>query len=241
MQLLFSKTGRILIEGHRGAEGLAAPNSLDAIIAGYEAGADFLEIDVQKTSDGQLVIYHSYQLPDGRWIRDVRSHDLFKECINDRKILTLEEVFGWAKDKEIKFSLDIKNGFGFDPQVFLDTLACVEDYNMVQRVMFIGWDHPSLLILKDRNPDVVTRILIRGRPVDLVQVVQAAKADAVNLDADMVTREEVDALHAAEIAVVIAETVNPDYSRPISLRADMVCCRDPKAAKMVLHKDVLVN
>jgi len=236
MELLRSVTGRILIEGHRGAEGIAVENSWQAIEAGYAACADLLELDVQRTADGVLVIYHSYQLPDGRWIRNLDSKELRAVKPHGHQLVFLEEVFEWLQNKEIGLSLDIKNGFGFDAQVFLDTLACVEEYDLMERVMLIGWDHVGLLLAKNHNSTITTRALIRGRPVNVAQVVRSAKVDAIGLDADMVTSIEVKALHDAGIALVINEVVSPDFSRAIKLGADVVCCKDPRAAYLALRQ-----
>ncbi len=234
MELLRSVTGRILIEGHRGAEGIAVENTWQAIEAGYAAGADLLELDVQRAADGELVIYHRYQLSDGRWLRDLDSKELRTMSPKEHPLVFLEEVLEWVQDKPIGLSLDIKNGFGFNAQVFLDTLSRVEAHNLTERVMLVGWDHAGLLLSKNRNSAITTRALIRGRPVDIVQVAQKAKVDAVNLDADMVTSAEVNALHEAGIAVVIAEMFNPDFSRPVRLGADVICCKDPGTARAKL-------
>lgn len=236
MELLRSVTGRLLIEGHRGAEGIAVENSWQAIEAGYAAGADLLELDVQQAADGALVIYHNYQLLDGRWVRNLDSTELRSTKPRGHQLVFLEEVLEWLKDKTIGLSLDIKNGFGFDRQLFLDTLARVEAHDLTERVMLIGWDHVGLLLAKEHNPAITTRALLRAHPVDIVQIARSAKVDAVNLDADMVTQAEVDALHAAGIALVIAETVNPDFSRPVRLGADVVCCKDPGAARAALFQ-----
>jgi glycerophosphoryl diester phosphodiesterase len=239
MELLRSVTGRILIEGHRGAEGIAVENSWDAIEAGYAAGADLLELDVQRTADGELVIFHKYQLPDGRWVRHLGSQELRTVKPLGHRLVFLEEAIEWLQGKEIGLSLDIKNGFGFDLQAFLDTLACVERHGVIERVMLIGWDHAGLLEIKRRNPQMTTRALIRGRPVDVVQVARWAQVDAISLDADMVTEVEVQALHDAGIAVVTAETVSPDFSRPVRLGADVVCCKNPAAAYAALRQGSL--
>jgi len=240
MELLRSITGRVLIEGHRGAEGVAVENTRQAIEAGYAAAADLLELDVQRTVDGELVIYHSYQLPDGRWVRELKGSELRAVTYKGHALLFLEEVLEWVRHKTIGLSLDIKNGFGFDSKAFLDTLSCVETHNLVDKVMLIGWDHAGLLLCKKHNPEIKTRALIRGRPVDIVQMAQNARVDAIGMDADMITRADVDALHHAGIAVVTAEIVNPDFSRAVKVGADVVCCKNPGAAHAAisaLHLD----
>lgn len=47
-----------ILIGHRGAAGVAPENTLAAIKAGSQSGADFVEIDVQLSSDGVPFIFH---------------------------------------------------------------------------------------------------------------------------------------------------------------------------------------
>ena len=67
--------GWVLIVGHRGAEALAPENTWAALQAGYEAGADLLELDVQVTRDGEAIVFHDFtlqpKLGDPRWVRDL--------------------------------------------------------------------------------------------------------------------------------------------------------------------------
>jgi glycerophosphoryl diester phosphodiesterase len=234
MELLRSINGRVLVEGHRGAEGLAVENSWQAIEAGFAAGADLLELDIQRTADGELVIYHQYELSDGRWIRDLDSKTLRKMKPQGHQLVFLEEVLEWVQNRPIWLSLDIKNGFGFDSQVFLDTLASIERRDLIEQAMFIGWDHIGLKMAKNHNPEITTRALIRGRPVDIVQIAQNAEVDAVGLDADMVTSAEAKALHDVGVALVMSEIVSPNFSRAVRLGADVICCKDPRAAHEAL-------
>jgi glycerophosphoryl diester phosphodiesterase len=48
--------------GHRGARALAPENTLAGMRAGMNAGADGVEFDVQRTSDGHLVVFHDDDL-----------------------------------------------------------------------------------------------------------------------------------------------------------------------------------
>ena len=56
----------MLVIGHRGAAGSAPENTLEALRAGVDAGADMLEFDIHLTSDGIPVLLHDNNL--------VRSH-----------------------------------------------------------------------------------------------------------------------------------------------------------------------
>jgi glycerophosphoryl diester phosphodiesterase len=49
---------RILNIAHRGARSVAPENTMAAFAAGWEAGADWFELDVAASSDGELVVMH---------------------------------------------------------------------------------------------------------------------------------------------------------------------------------------
>lgn len=51
-----------LIIGHRGAAGLAPENTLEAIDRADRAGVDWVEVDVQRSKDGVLVVMHDQDL-----------------------------------------------------------------------------------------------------------------------------------------------------------------------------------
>jgi glycerophosphoryl diester phosphodiesterase len=234
--LLRSQTGRIFVESHRGADKLAPENSWTAIELGYKAGADFIELDVQLTADGELVIYHNYRTPNGQFIKDLRRNEVSLICAGDYPLVGLDDVFEWATHNSAKFTLDIKNGFGFERTVFERALDLVRQYEFLPRVVFAGWDHHALRWLKETCPTATTRVLVRGHLLDLIPTVQASLADAVSLSYDLATQNEIEALHEAGIAVVIAELFEPNFERVAQLGADGVSYGDPIIALRELQR-----
>lgn len=77
----------MLIIGHRGAAGLAPENTLEALQAGFEAGADILEFDIRLTSDGIPVLAHNPVI-DGKWV----SRHTFAQLQAHTRVTTLQEV-----------------------------------------------------------------------------------------------------------------------------------------------------
>ena len=51
-------SSRPLVFAHRGGRALAPENTMPAFDAGLAAGADGLELDVQLSSDGEVVVCH---------------------------------------------------------------------------------------------------------------------------------------------------------------------------------------
>lgn len=58
MKLFEVSTKRILRIGHRGAGGHAPENTLAALETGIALGVDYLEVDIQQTCDGHLMLMH---------------------------------------------------------------------------------------------------------------------------------------------------------------------------------------
>jgi len=57
-----SMTKLPLIIAHRGFSSRHLENTLAAVRAALELGVDFVEIDVQETRDGELIVFHDYRL-----------------------------------------------------------------------------------------------------------------------------------------------------------------------------------
>jgi glycerophosphoryl diester phosphodiesterase len=55
-------TTRPLIIAHRGFSGRYPENTLASVRAALQLGVDFVEIDVQETADGELIVFHDYRL-----------------------------------------------------------------------------------------------------------------------------------------------------------------------------------
>lgn len=75
--LIASPSLAVEIQGHRGARGLAPENTLPAFATALTLGVDNLELDLQITKDGHLIIGHDPALksyvargPDGKWVSD---------------------------------------------------------------------------------------------------------------------------------------------------------------------------
>lgn len=67
-----------LLIGHRGAAGVAPENTLPAIKAGSQSGAEFTEIDVQLSKDGVPFIFH-----DSTASRTTNIAEVFPERVDD--------------------------------------------------------------------------------------------------------------------------------------------------------------
>lgn len=98
----------MLVIGHRGASAAYAENTLIAFAGAVAQGADGIELDVRRTSDGGLALSHDDTLPDGTVVVDTAMADL-PEPITDlasalevcRPLAVVNtEIKNWPDDKD---------------------------------------------------------------------------------------------------------------------------------------------
>jgi len=225
-ELLRSRNGRALVESHRGSQCGEPENSWPAIELAYRAGADLIEVDVQRARDGSLFLHHHYRLDDGRLARELDAREL-------GDLVRLDELLRWAARAGQALSLDVKDGLGAGPGVFDAVVDAVREAGIVDGVLVLGWNHPALRRAKEREPRLRTRALLRGRPVDLADVAAAASADCLSLSYDVASAADVELLHAHGVAVCLAELWEPSLAVVDALGVDIVSVGDPR----VLAKD----
>lgn len=72
----------ILVWAHRGASGYAPENTLAAFQEAVDMGADGVELDIQLTKDGEMVVIHDETVDrttNGKgWVKDYTFEDLRK-------------------------------------------------------------------------------------------------------------------------------------------------------------------
>lgn len=126
--------------GHRGAGEAAASglpeNTLESARAAHAAGAGWVELDVRRTADAELVLHHDPVLPDGRAVDEATAPDA-----RAQGVATLEEVVG-----------ALPAGLGVD----LDVKVALVDAGADDAVTTAGRVAERALALIDERPLVVT-------------------------------------------------------------------------------------
>jgi glycerophosphoryl diester phosphodiesterase len=244
LRLQRSPGERPYILGHRGAQGVAPENTWAAIRAGMQTGADMLELDVQLSADGDVVVFHDFTLGpkrgDPRWVRELSWAELqtldvgswFDPAFAGERIPRLAEVLDWAQDR-IPLFLDLKHGFGNQPALD-DAVLALLDRGAGEWVVLSSWDHQAMRRVRRLRPDLSTNINLHGRFVGPLAVVRAAQATWVCLwwpDADSAL---VSRLQAAGLTVVLTGVFDGHYAQAAALGVDVLTASDPAAARAAL-------
>lgn len=153
---------------HRGASGYAPENTLEAFKLAAGMGADGVELDVQLTKDGELVVFHDETLErvtDGSgWLKDYTLKELKKRKVKHdsykkAKIPTLKEVYELLAPTGLEINVELKTGVIFYEEIEKKVLKLSQEMGMEHKIWYSSFNHYTLMALKKLDPTVRTGIL----------------------------------------------------------------------------------
>ena len=158
------------IYGHRGASEYAPENTMEAFKLAYELGADGIELDVQLTLDGQLVVIHDESVNrtsnGAGLVKDMTLGELKSLCFNrnhpeyrDAGIPLLEEVLDYFSHRKFLINIELKNSIFSNEGREIMTLMLVKKYGMLDRIIFSSFNHFSMRKIAGLEPAAQTAFL----------------------------------------------------------------------------------
>jgi glycerophosphoryl diester phosphodiesterase len=221
------------VHGHRGAAGLAPENTLAAFRKAIELGADGMEMDLQMTRDGAVIVIHDDTLDrttDGHGrvadltLGEVKQADAgakFGSAFRGQRVPTLLEVIDLVKasgNDRLRLNLEIKFARGLEgkPEDIEErVITILQETGFVGRVTVQSFHHPSPAKMKRLDPRIVTGLLVGGRqvPSDSVGRVRQYGADYYAPEYRLVTAALVRTLHQAGIPIVTWTVNEPEEVR----------------------------
>lgn len=152
---------RPVILGHRGYREKFPENTILAYQKAIEFGADGVELDVQLSKDGALIIHHDDNFEkitgDKIKINELTSKEIKKIKVDGEPIPTLEEVFIKLPDYAY-INVEIK-----DVKATEMTYNTVKSFNALDRVLFSSFDLEALKILRSLDKNVDLGLLIEDK------------------------------------------------------------------------------
>lgn len=157
-----------LIIAHRGASRQAPENTMSAFQRALELGAGGIELDVQMSADGYLVVIHDEAvdrtsngkgLVKDKTLAELKSLDFgswFSEEFRDEKIPELDEVLWLLSGWDGLLNIEIKNGPVFYPGIEKAVTDALHKYRRTERTIISSFNHYSLVEIHKYDPDIKT-------------------------------------------------------------------------------------
>lgn len=175
-------TQRIFKIAHRGASGYAPENTLAAFDKALGIGADMIEMDVRRTKDGELVVFHDSRISrvtNGRGsLKHLTYDELCSYDISGHNIPTLNEALLRVRGF-CQVNIEIK-----ERGLAEDVARIVKHHGMQQETLVSSFIHSELVIIKALDRNFRIAILLNSTPSSAKIAVKLALgigAEALNV------------------------------------------------------------
>ena len=237
-----------LVIAHRGSSLAAPENTMAAIQRAVDDGADWVEIDVQETADGKVVVFHDSDFkrvggtPLTIW--DARSAQLagidigswFDPAFSHETTPSLRAVLELCRDKsgvliELKY-------YGHDQNLEQRVIDIVEQQGMVEQVMVMSLSYPAVQKVRKLRPGWKVGLLSSVALGDITQL----DVDFLGLNSRAATKRLIERAHQSQIQVYVWTVNDPlNISAMISRGADGLITDAPDVALTVLQQRSELN
>lgn len=232
---------KVEVIGHRGAAASRPENTMVAVEKAIEDGADWVEIDVQETADGEVIVVHdsdfmkSSSVPLKVWnatLADIAQIDIgswFDPAYADQRPPLLRDVLNVVKDRS-KLIIELKY-YGHDVDLEKRVIALVEEAGMPDQIATMSLKYPAVRKMLQLRPDWRTGVLAATSVGDLTGL----QGDFVAVSAASLTPRLIRRAEAAGKDVYVW-TVNDAamMSRMISLGVSGLITDEPALAREVI-------
>lgn len=186
---------------HRGWSGKAPENTMTAIrLALAEPAIQGIEVDVQLSRDGVPILMHDFTLErttNGTGlVKDHTLEELRKldagSWMNERfageRIPTLEEALLAVKGR-CTLNIELKATLEMYPGLAEKVLELLEKHEMKDQVYMTSFDHELIRHVRTLDASVQTGLIVLGRPVLVMEQLEAAGANVLSMEYRYLTQE----------------------------------------------------
>ncbi|WP_170327232.1 glycerophosphodiester phosphodiesterase family protein [Ruegeria arenilitoris] len=233
---------RAEVIGHRGAAALRPENTMASVLKAIEDGADWVEIDVQESADGEVIVAHDSDFMKlagvnlkvwDATMEDIAQIDIgswFGPEYADERTPTLREVLEAAKGKS-KVIIELKY-YGHDVDLENRVAVIVEELQMQDDIATMSLKYPAVQKMKKLRPDWRAGVLAATAVGDLTGL----EGDFIAVNAAMATPGLVRSVHDAGKDIYVWTVNDPlQMSAMASMGVDGLITDRPAMANEVLR------
>lgn len=244
----------VWVIAHRGASNEAPENTMAAFRRAVDAGAGFIETDLQLSRDARLVAIHDdtldrttnahgpvsaktlrelQQLDAGAWFSGGGAHGANKESFAGQRIPTLDEVLAFGREHDIGVYLEMKTPAVSGAEHTL--VGALRASGEIVRTIVMSFDPGVLAQVRTSEPLIVTGYLCDKPAPDAVQRAMDTGARQLLPRRDYVTRELVEEAHKSDLKVVTWTVNDPAQAKElVGIGVDGIITNYPRETAALL-------
>ena len=205
----------VQIFAHRGFSGYYPENTMLAFQkVAEETVADGIELDIQLTKDGEIVIMHDEMLDrttnGSGWLKDHTLEELkmlsvgvnVKAFFPRLTIPTLREYFTWLKTTKLITNIELKTSYFEYEGIEEKLIAMVKEFGLEDQIWYSSFNHYTVARIKKLMPEAKCGLLTDTWLMNIGEYAASQGAASVNARTYFCAKEGVAAdLHAHNIAL----------------------------------------
>ncbi len=205
----------VQIFAHRGFSGYYPENTMLAFQkVAEETVADGIELDIQLTKDGEIVIMHDEMLDrttnGSGWLKDHTLEELkmlsvgvnVKGFFPRQTIPTLREYFTWLKTTKLITNIELKTSYFEYEGIEEKLIAMVKEFGLEDQIWYSSFNHYTVARIKKLMPEAKCGLLTDTWLMNIGEYAASQGAASVNARTYFCAKEGVAAdLHAHNIAL----------------------------------------
>jgi len=217
-------------------------NTMEAFEASRKAGVSGVELDVQLTQDGTVVIIHDEKVDrttNGHgYVKDLTDQEIFTldaggwfhPDYSGAKIPTLEEFFSWAvqENNQLIINIELKNDIvdykGLEEKV----ISLIEKYHLEDRIILSSFNWESLRKVRNLKPAIDIALLVKGIQEKAITAAKALHAKALHTEISF-ARSKYGKIACEEGLLLRIYTINDGIDiQSLSLKVDCIMTDFPE-------------
>ena len=238
------------VTAHRGASVIYPENTMAAFRGAKELGADWVELDVQQTKDGRLIVLHDTNLKrttgvnKNTWevtydeVKELDAGSFFHVDFKGEKIPLLEEVLDYAKSEHVKLNIELKPT-GKEVDFEKSVVDTIKRYGMEEECVVTSQVYDVLENVKEYDASIHTVYVMSLAYGDITEL---TAADHFSIEASNVNQSLVKKVHNAGKELYVW-TVNTEENmqKMIELHVDNLITDNITLAKDTITKSKTSN
>lgn len=232
------------VTAHRGYSAVYPENTIPAFKGAIQVGADWAELDVQQTADGEVIVMHDSNLKrttgldkevwQVTWdeIKDLDNGSWFDKKYQTVRIPTLEEVLKVCRGK-IHLNIEIKPS-GHDKDLEEQVAKLLKKYHMRDTCVVSSLKYDSLRKIKQADDSIETAYITS---VSYGNFTDLEYADGYSVESTLLSKGFVNKAQKAGKQIYVW-TVNSEerLENVVGMGIDNVITDDPVMAKELIYE-----
>ncbi|KMT23260.1 glycerophosphodiester phosphodiesterase [Clostridium cylindrosporum] len=232
------------VTAHRASAAIAPENTLAGFKESFLSGAEYIEIDIQETKDGELILLHDSNFKRTTGIDknvwevnydEVKTYDAgshFSPSFTGEKIPTLKEVIKFSKDKT-KLIIEMKHDNNINSNIEEKVVNLVKTNKIENQCIIASSNKEILRRVKELDSKIVTCFMTK---VTYSKFYDLDYIDIYGIESNFVNKNVVNNIHERGKQVFVW-TINEQslIKKMIDLKVDSIITDNPYMVKDIIY------